>query len=107
MYIVEGEWRGRRGQGEKGGREGGIKRKGERRGKKKGQGLNFRTRVCGIEVGYMCPFRCCYITVDSSTNALQIGACTYQCISKQMYYKTLFSHNGYMKSLEVWKSGSG
>jgi hypothetical protein len=45
---------------------------------------------------------CCYITVDSLTTALQNGACTYQCISKQMHYKTLFSHNGYMKSLEFY-----
>jgi hypothetical protein len=41
--------------------------------------------------------------VDSSTTALQNGACTYQCISKQMHYKTLFSHNGYMKSLEFYE----
>jgi hypothetical protein len=40
------------------------------------------------------------ITVDSATTPLQNGACTYRCISKQMHYKTLFSHNGYMKSLE-------
>jgi hypothetical protein len=38
--------------------------------------------------------------VDSSTPALQNGACTYQCFSKQMLYKIPFSHNGYMKSLE-------
>jgi hypothetical protein len=25
--------------------------------------------------------RCCYITMDSATTALQNGACTYQCIS--------------------------
>ncbi len=31
--------------------------------------------------------------------ALQNGACTYQCISKQMHYETPFSHNGQMKSL--------
>jgi hypothetical protein len=31
---------------------------------------------------------CCYITVDSGTTALQNGACTYRCISKQMHYKT-------------------
>jgi hypothetical protein len=41
--------------------------------------------------------------VDSSTTALQNGACTYQCISRQMHYKTPFSHNGYMKSLEFKK----
>jgi hypothetical protein len=40
--------------------------------------------------------------VDSSTTAFQNGACTYQCILKQMHYKTLFSHNGYMKSLEFY-----
>jgi hypothetical protein len=34
--------------------------------------------------------RCCYITVDSATPALQNGACTYQCISKQIHYKTPF-----------------
>ncbi len=45
--------------------------------------------------------RCCYITVDSATTAPQNGACTYRCISKQMHYKTPFSHNVYMKSLET------
>ncbi len=29
--------------------------------------------------------RCCYITVDSETTALQNGACTYRCICKQMH----------------------
>jgi hypothetical protein len=47
--------------------------------------------------------RCCYITVDSSTTALQNGACPYHCISKQMHYKTPFSHNGHMKSLEFFE----
>jgi hypothetical protein len=37
--------------------------------------------------------------MDSSTTALQNGACTYQCISKQMH----FSHNGYMKSMEFYE----
>jgi dipeptide/tripeptide permease len=37
---------------------------------------------------------CCYITVDSSTTALQNGACTYQCLSQQRHYKTPFSQNG-------------
>ncbi len=46
---------------------------------------------------------CCYITVDSSTTALQNGVCTYQCISKQMHYKTPFSHNGFIKSLEFYE----
>jgi hypothetical protein len=41
--------------------------------------------------------------VDSSKTALQNGACTYQCISKQMHYKKPFSHNGYMKSLEFYE----
>ncbi len=45
---------------------------------------------------------CCYITMDSVTTALQNGACTYWCIFKQMHYKTTFSHNGYMKSLEFY-----
>ena len=45
--------------------------------------------------------RCCYITVDSATAALQNGACTYRCISKQMHYKTPLSHNGY--TWKVWK----
>jgi hypothetical protein len=36
--------------------------------------------------------RSCYITVDSATTALQNGACTFQCILKQMHYKTPFSH---------------
>ncbi len=43
-------------------------------------------------------YRCCYITVDSATTALQNGACTYRCISKQMPYKIPFSN---MKSLEI------
>jgi hypothetical protein len=47
--------------------------------------------------------RCCYITVDSATTALQNGACTHRCISKQMHYKTPLSHNGYMKSLEIYE----
>jgi hypothetical protein len=47
---------------------------------------------------------CCYITVDSKTTALQNGACTYQCISKQMHYKTPFSHNGYMIGLEFYEN---
>jgi hypothetical protein len=46
---------------------------------------------------------CCYITVDS---ALQNGACTSRCISEQVHYKTSFSHNGYMKSLEFIKTTS-
>ncbi len=44
--------------------------------------------------------------VDSGTTALQNVACTYRCISKQMHYKTPFSHNGYMKSLEIMKTTS-
>jgi hypothetical protein len=51
--------------------------------------------------------RCCYITVDSATTALQNGAFTYQCISKQMHYKTLFSHkqlHHYMKSREFYEN---
>jgi hypothetical protein len=42
--------------------------------------------------------------VDSETTALQKGACTYQCISKQMHYKTPFSHNGYMRSVEFYEN---
>ncbi len=42
--------------------------------------------------------------MDSATTALQNGACTYRCISKQMHYKTPFSHNCYMKSLEFYKN---
>ncbi len=48
--------------------------------------------------------RCCYITVDSATTALQNGACTYRCFSKQRHYKPLFSHNSYMKSLEFYEN---
>jgi hypothetical protein len=47
---------------------------------------------------------CCYITADSKTTALQNGACTYQYISKQMHYKTLFSHNGFIKNLEFYEN---
>jgi hypothetical protein len=47
---------------------------------------------------------CCYITVDSKTTALQNGACAYQYISKQMHYKTPFSHNGFIKSLEFYEN---
>jgi hypothetical protein len=32
------------------------------------------------------------------------GACTYQCISNEMHYKRPFSHNGYMKSLELYEN---
>jgi hypothetical protein len=46
---------------------------------------------------------CCYITADFATTARQNGACTYRFISKQMHYKTLFSHNSYMKSLEFYE----
>jgi hypothetical protein len=48
--------------------------------------------------------RCCDITVYSATTALQNGACTYICISKQVHYKTPLSHNGYMKSLEIYEN---
>ncbi len=41
--------------------------------------------------------------MDSATTALQNRACTYQCISKQVHYKTPFSQNGYMKSLEFYE----
>ncbi len=44
------------------------------------------------------------LTVDSATTALQNGACTYRCISKQMHQKTPFSHNCYMKSLEFYEN---
>jgi hypothetical protein len=40
----------------------------------------------------------------AATTALQNGACTYRCISKQMHYKTPFSHHGYMKSLEFYEN---
>jgi hypothetical protein len=53
--------------------------------------------------GQMQVERCYYITVDSSTTALQNGACTYQCISKQMHYKIPFTHNG-NKSLEFYEN---
>jgi hypothetical protein len=42
--------------------------------------------------------------MDSGTTALQNGACTYRCISQQMHYKTTFSHNSYMKSLEIYEN---
>ncbi len=35
---------------------------------------------------------------------LQNGACTHRCISKQIHYKTTFSHNSYMKSLEFYEN---
>jgi hypothetical protein len=41
--------------------------------------------------------------VDSATIALQSGACTYRFISKQMDYKTPFSHKCFMKSLEFYE----
>ncbi len=47
---------------------------------------------------------CCYITLDSATTALQNSTFTSRCISKQMHYKTTFSHNGYMKSLAFYKN---
>ncbi len=50
-------------------------------------------------------------SVDSATTALQSGASTYRCISKQMHYKTPTSrmksielHENYCTSLSsVWK----
>jgi hypothetical protein len=42
--------------------------------------------------------------MGSATTALQNGACTYRCISKQMHYKTPFSHKSYMKSQEFYKN---
>jgi hypothetical protein len=42
--------------------------------------------------------------VDSGTTALQNGACTYSRTSKQMHYKTTLSHNGFMKSLEIYEN---
>ncbi len=51
-----------------------------------------------------CLQRCCYITTDSATTALQNGARTNECISKQMHHKTSFSHNGFLKSLEFCKN---
>jgi hypothetical protein len=45
-----------------------------------------------------------YITVDSVTTKLHNGACTYRSIFKQMHYKTTFSHNGFMKSLEFYEN---
>jgi hypothetical protein len=50
------------------------------------------------------PKQYCFITVDYATAALQNGACTYQCISKQMHYKTTFSHKGYMKGWNYYES---
>ncbi len=47
--------------------------------------------------------RCCYITVDFATTALQNGAYPYRCISKQMH-KTPLSHNGYTKSQELYEN---
>jgi hypothetical protein len=48
--------------------------------------------------------RCCYITVDSATTALQNSACTNRGISKRMYHKRPFSHNGFIKSLEFYEN---
>ncbi len=48
--------------------------------------------------------RCCYITVDSATTALQNGACTYRCMSKQMHYETtFFTQRLHEKSGILWK----
>jgi hypothetical protein len=52
----------------------------------------------------MSNFWYCYIMVDSAKTAILIGACTYQCISKQMHYKTPFSHYNYTKSLEFYEN---
>ncbi len=49
-------------------------------------------------------YGCCYIIVYSAITALQNGACTKKCISKPMQYKTPFSHNGYMESLEIYEN---
>jgi hypothetical protein len=40
--------------------------------------------------------------MDSETTALQNGAYTFQYISKQIHYKIPFSHNSYMKSLDLY-----
>jgi hypothetical protein len=42
--------------------------------------------------------------MDSETNALQNGACTNRCISKQMHHKPPFLQNGFMKSLEFYEN---
>ena len=55
----------------------------------------------GQQAVLLCIVRCCYITVDSASTTLQNGACAYRCISKQMHYKTPFSH---MKSLEIYEN---
>ncbi len=55
----------------------------------------------GQQAVLLCIVRCCYITVDSATTALQNDACAYRCISKQMHYKTPFSH---MKSMEIYEN---
>ncbi len=62
-----------------------------------------RCMIAGLNTLHTPILGCCYITVDSATTALQNGACTYKCISKQMHYKMPFSHNGYMQSLEFYE----
>ncbi len=49
---------------------------------------------------YLCSqlFMLVCTSVDSATTALQSGASTYRCISKQMHYKTPISR---MKSIEL------
>ncbi len=59
-----------------------------------------------MQVSSIVFIRCCDMKVDSATTALQNGACTYRCISKQMHYKSPLSHNGYMKSLEIYETSS-
>ncbi len=67
--------------------------------------ISFLSRIQVHARGWdMAIFWCCYITVDSGTTALQNSACTYRCISKQMHYKTPFSHNDPMKSLEIYEN---
>ena len=60
----------------------------------------FMDRLWCVHTEHTVYIRCCYITVDSATTALQNGAFTYRCISKQLHYKTHFSHNCCMKFYE-------
>ncbi len=50
--------------------------------------------------------RCCYITVDSATTALQNGACTHTSVHflTNALQNTLFTQRLYMKNLEIYEN---
>jgi hypothetical protein len=65
---------------------------------------NFQIKVeQPIQQNTVCTGRCCCITVDSATTALQNGACTYRCISKKCTINHPFTQWPHEKSGILWK----